>query len=121
MADVQAGLAELWAEIEKDAAMIEGDIVGALTAAWDALRYNDVAAAMTAFAALVQDVKNDAAALEADAQALVPADVKAFLQNGQTLNLVVPAPLFGDTVVVLWRGASVQDLIAAIASGATQL
>jgi hypothetical protein len=121
MGTVLQNLEALWQEIEKDATALEGDVVGALRAAWYALKYNDVAAAMAAFATLVQDAKNDLVALEADANAAIPADVQAFLNNGQTLNAVVPVPILGNVVVIAWRGESVADLINAIAAGTTQL
>ena len=120
MADIVSELGAFLKEVEADAAVIEGDVVGALRAAYNAFRYGDVASAMAAVAAVVQEAKNIAAILEKDAAALVPANVKAFVNDGQTLNTILPVPVLGNVVGIFWRGNDVQSLIDAIAAGKTQ-
>lgn len=121
MATLGEELGQLASEIEHDASVIGTEVIGALRAAYNGIRYGDIAAAISAFATVIQDAKNTAAILEKDAEAVVPQNVKDFISNGKTLNTVLPVPVLGNVVGVFYRGNSIQDLIDALAKGTTTL
>lgn len=117
--EVDAG--QLATEIGSFLKQVDQDVVQAWNAILAAYKQGNLAAAFAgALTTVLKDAQSGLATLEKDAAALVPANVKAFVEGTSTLDAEIPAPILGTVTAILWKGDKA-SLIDALAKGTTQL